>query len=82
MEFLLFSDRCGNSSCMCCELDLYIHLLNDRGHGLFLSAELNGLAQIEQFVALLYSLHCYKVCRFTGFLLTKCCLQMVTAART
>ena len=31
MEFSLSLDRCGNSICMRCNLDLYIHLSNDRG---------------------------------------------------
>ena len=35
MEFSLSLDRCVNSSCMCCELDLYIPPLNDRVRGLF-----------------------------------------------
>ena len=46
-----------NSSFMRCELDLYIHLSSDRGRG-FLSVDLNSLVQIEQLVALLYSLYC------------------------
>ena len=37
MEFSLSLDPCGNSSCMRCELDLYIHPSNYRGHGRFLS---------------------------------------------
>ena len=35
MEFSLSLDQCGNSSCMRCELDLYIHPSNDRDRGLF-----------------------------------------------
>ena len=48
----------------------------------FLSAGLNGLVQIEQLVALLYSLHCSLVSHFIGILLARCCLQMVAVART
>ena len=35
MIFSLFLDWCGNSSCIHCELDLYMHLSNDRDSGLF-----------------------------------------------
>ena len=35
MEFSLSLDRCSNSSCMRCNLDLYIHLSNDRGRRFF-----------------------------------------------
>ena len=35
MEFSLSLDLCSNSSCMRCELDLYIHTSNDRDRGLF-----------------------------------------------
>ena len=46
----------------------------------FLSAGLNGLAQIKQFVALLYSLGYSWVSRFIGTLLAKCFLEMVAVA--
>ena len=82
MEFSLSLDWCGNSSCMHWELDLYIHLSNDRGWGLFFSADMNGLVQIKQLVALLYSLHCSWVRRFIGILLVRCCLHMIAAAKT
>ena len=71
----------GNSSCKRCELDLYIDLSNVHGCRLFLSVDLNGLAQIEQLVVLLYSLHCNWVSRLIGILLAMCCLQMVAAAK-
>ena len=64
MKFSLFLDQCGNSSCIRCWLDLYIHLSNDHGSGLFLSNDLNGLVQIEQFVALLYFPDCSWVSQF------------------
>ena len=64
---------------MRCELDLYIHLSNVRGRRLFYL--LNGLAQIKQLVALLYSLHCSWVSHFIGVLLARCCLQMVATAK-
>ena len=48
----------------------------------FLSSDMNGLAQIEQLVALLYSLHCSWISHFIEILLTRCCLQMVAAAKT
>ena len=48
----------------------------------FFIIDLNGLAQMEQLVALLYSLHCSWVSRFVGILLVKCCLQMVAGARS
>ena len=48
----------------------------------FLSTDLTSLAQTEQFVALLYSLHCSRISRFMGILLVWCYLQMVAAART
>ena len=48
----------------------------------FLSADLNGLTHIEQFVLVLYFLNCSRVSRFIGILLTRCCVQMVDAART
>ena len=48
----------------------------------FLSADLNGLKQIEQLMVLLYSLHCSLVSRFIGILLARCCLQMVAVAKT
>ena len=48
----------------------------------FLSVDLNGLVQIEQLVALVYSLHWSWVSRFIGKLLAKCCLQMVAAAQS
>ena len=35
MEFSLSLYQCGNSSCVCCELDLYIHPSNDYVHRLF-----------------------------------------------
>ena len=35
MEFSLSLDWCGNSSCMRCELDLYIQLPNDSGRRIF-----------------------------------------------
>ena len=47
----------------------------------FLSAGLNGLAQIKQFVALLYSLGYSWVSRFIGTLLAKCFLEMVAVAK-
>ena len=71
---------CGNSSCMRCELNFYIHLSNGCDHWLFLSADLNGLVQIEQLVALFYSHHCYWVSRFIGILLVRRCLQMAAVA--
>ena len=48
----------------------------------FLSADLNGLAQTEQFVALLHSFHCSRVSRFMGILLASCCLKIFATART
>ena len=35
MEFSLSLDRCDNSSCMHCELGLYIHKSSNRDRGLF-----------------------------------------------
>ena len=49
--------------------------------GLFLSVDLNSLAQIKQLVTLLYSLQCSWVSRFIGILLARCCLQMVAATK-
>ena len=72
----------ANPTFVCCELNLKIHLSNDCGSRHFLSVDLNGLMQIEQFVVLLYFLHCYWVSHFIGILLVRCGLQMVTAART
>ena len=48
----------------------------------FLSADLNDLAQTEQFVALLHSFHCSRVSRFMGILLASCCLKIFATART
>ena len=48
----------------------------------FLSVDMNGLVQIEQLVALLYSLNCSWVSCFIGILLAMCCLQIAAAART
>ena len=47
----------------------------------FLSASLNGLAQIKQFVTLLYSLGYSWVSRFIGTLLAKCFLEMVAVTK-
>ena len=47
----------------------------------FLSADLNPLLQIEQFVLFLYSFYCSRVSRFMGILLARFGLQMVAAAR-
>ena len=67
---------------MRCELDLYSHPSNAHGRVLFLSVDLNGLVQIGQLVALLYSLHCPWVSRFIELLLARCCLQIVATAKT
>ena len=72
---------CGNLSFILYELDLYIHTSNVYGCGLFLSVGLNSLAQIEQLVVLLYSLHCAWVSCFIGILLVRCYLQMVALAK-
>ena len=64
-----------------------ISILNKKWHrssnsyGLFLSIDLNGLAQIEQLVAFLYSFNCSWLNRFIGILLARCCLQMVAATK-
>ena len=49
---------------------------------ILLSADLNGLAQIHQFMKLLYSFHFSRVSRFIGALLARCSLHMVAEART
>ena len=48
----------------------------------FLSAGLNDLVQIKQFVALLYSLNRYWVNHFIGILLGRCCLWLGLGAKT
>ena len=47
----------------------------------FLTADLNPLVQIEQFVLFLYSFYCSRVSHFMGILLARCGIQMVAAAR-
>ena len=36
----------------------------------------------DQFLALLYSLHCSRVGCFMGIILARCCLQIVSVVRT
>ena len=48
----------------------------------FLSAGLNGLVEIKQLIALLYSLNCCWVNHFIGILLGMCCLWLGLGAKT
>ena len=72
----------GHSSCVHCQLDLNIHMSNDYSCKNFLSADMNGVVDMEQLVTLLYSLHCSWVSHFKRILLATCCLQLVAVART
>ena len=81
MGFSRSLDWCGNSSCMRCDLNLYIHPSNHRGRGLF-------ICWLEWFSAdwvvcevVVSPPHCSWVNCFMGILLAKCCLQMVATAR-